>query len=166
MRRRTIKAALLYLLFIILALTLSWWIAGEYYKPYPPATPTINYWPTRIAATPAQPVATATHSTPIQPTIGYTETLPSPTATVTSTPAPPTYTPTTTPIPVMYRINNDKEPRCVTYFIRPWGIKKIGRCWLYQRVREPTPTPTICIDCGYSTTKTPQFKVDIITGTQ
>ena len=91
MRRRTIKAVLLYLLFILLVLVLAWWIAGDIYKPYPPATPTPTpgYWPTRITAT-IIPSATATEVivTPIQPTIGYTATPYEPPVTVTSTPEP------------------------------------------------------------------------------
>ena len=90
-RRRQRKAVLLYLLFILLVLVLAWWMAGDYYKPYPPATPTPTpgYWPTRITAT-IIPSATATEVivTPIQPTIGYTALPYEPPVTVTSTPEP------------------------------------------------------------------------------
>jgi hypothetical protein len=66
-------------------------MAGDYYKPYPPATPTPTpgYWPTRVTAT-IVPSATPTKIivTPIQPTIGYTATPYEPPVTVTSTPEP------------------------------------------------------------------------------
>lgn len=142
-RRRQRKAVLLYLLFILLVLVLAWWMAGDYYKPYPPATPTPTpgYWPTRITAT-IIPSATITEVivTPIQPTIGYTETPMQPTVTTTHTPTitatlilPTIPAPTETPMPILYTIVKDKQSVCVTYFIRPWGVKIIPRCWTYRR---------------------------------
>ena len=168
MRRRNDKSVLVFILFILAVLVLAWWIAGELYRPYPPAaTPTTGYWPTRITAT-IVPSATPTRVivTPIQPTIGYTETPMQPPVTVTPAPTfTPTLTATSTPIPILYSIDKDKETWCVTYFIRPWGIKKIDRCWTYQRVKDATPTP--CWDCIIwwpPIPKTPPFPVVTFTG--
>lgn len=144
-RRRQRKAVLLYLLFILLVLVLAWWMAGDNYRPYPPATPTPGYWPTRVTAT-IVPSATPTKviHTPIQPTYAVTPTSaePSPTAEETHTPVPifsPTLT--VTPIPILYTIVKDKQTVCMTYFIRAWGVKAIPRCWQYERNRAVIPTP-------------------------
>lgn len=156
--RRVVRAIIV----ILLVLVLAWWIAGELYQPYPPqATPTPGYWPTRITAT-IVPSATPTRviHTPIQPTIGYTETpmqppvtitpIPTFTSTLISTPiSAPTYTPTPqiteTPTVILYNIVKDKEYDCITYFIRPWGIKAIYRCWQPAWWRLPFEPPSIFI---------------------
>jgi len=143
-KRRVIVAFLIVLLVVLLA----WWIGEGIYKPYPPATPTVTpgYWPTRVTAT-IVPSATPTKivHTPIQPTIGYTIT---PTVfatsenTATATPQP---TETITPMPLVYPIQKSIEYECVTYFIRPWGVKKINRCWHPEERKLTTPIP--CWDC-------------------
>lgn len=149
MRRRNDKSVLVFILFILVVLVLAWWIAGDYYKPYPPATPTATpgYWPTRVTAT-IVPSATPTRVivTPIQPTIEYTATPYEPPVTVTSTPVPVyTDTPTITPLPILYNSDKDKETLCTTYFIRPWGIKRIDRCWQPAWWRLPFIPPSIWI---------------------
>ena len=138
MRRRTFKAVLLYLLFILLVLVLAWWMAGDYYKPYPPATPTptLGYWPTRITAT-IIPSATTTEVivTPIQPTIGYTATPYEPPVTVTATPEP-TFTQEVTATPVFaYAIQ--KRIDCEMIIFRNERIIHYIWCKVFGKDRPP-----------------------------
>jgi len=124
MRKTNYPLVVAYIVFILAVLLLAWWIAGDYYKPYPPATPTATpgYWPTRVTAT-IVPSATATKvvHTPIQPTIGYTATPTvlitiENTATPENTVAPQpnaTFTPvlisTSTSAPLVYAIQKSIE---------------------------------------------------------
>jgi len=168
--RRGYKHRVIVVFWIILVVLLvAWWIGEGIYKPYPPPTPTATgYWPTRITAT-IVPSATPTKvvPTPIQPTIGYTATPYEPPVTVTATPTVLiTIKNTATPIPIVYPIQKSIEYECVTYFIRPWGIKKVSRCWLPPIAL----TPTMCADCVIwwpPIPLTPPFTVmPIPTGTQ
>lgn len=154
MRQRYKRKTIIIFWIILLVLVLVWWIGGEIYNPYPPSTPTPGYWPTRVTAT-IVPSATPTEviHTPIQPTIGYTATPYEPPVKITNTPVPPTFTPVListatsapTPVPILYKSVEDKEYTCVTYFIRPWGIKTIYRCWQPAWWRLPFVPPSIFI---------------------
>ena len=111
---------LMYIIFIVAALWLAWWVAGEYYKPYPPATPTPTYWPTRATST-IVPSVTPTEviHTPVQPTIGYTETPYEPPVTITNTPQPiSTFTPMPTGTPVAYAYPIQKYIECQMWVFR------------------------------------------------
>jgi len=131
------------IVWIIVVLFIAWWIGGEYYKPYPPptqaVTPTRTSQPTWTATNipTDQPTATPTASPTNQPTDQPTATqTPTPTDQPTIQPVE-TATPTATTLPILYDSVEDKEYECMTFYIRPWGIKVIYRCWLPQ----PTATP-------------------------
>ena len=149
MRRTNYPLVVAYIVFILAVLLLAWWIAGDYYKPYPPATPTASpgYWPTRITAT-IVPSATPTKvvHTPIQPTIGYTatptvlitiENTPTPENTSTSQPAI-----TATPIPVVYPAQITKEYACEMWLFRGVKVFHYIRCMFIEPRQKISPIRT------------------------
>jgi len=145
MRKTNYPLVVAYIVFILAVLLLAWWIAGDFYKPYPPATPTpTTYWPTRVTAT-IVPSATPTKviHTPIQPTIGYTATPIEPPVTVTSTPIPPTYTPTMTPtmtptqVTYMYPIHISREYACEMWLFRGNRVVHYLHCRLLLPLTGP-----------------------------
>ena len=133
MRRNHKPRVIWSIVWIIVLLFFTWWIAGDYYRPYPPPTQI----PTRtVAATWTSPVHTPTErpteTQVIPPTDRPTETqAPPPTQTPTALPVITQPQATETPGPaILYETVEDKDTLCVTYFIRPWGIKKIYRCYV------------------------------------
>lgn len=141
--RRHRKKPYMFLFLLLLLLVVAWWISGEIYKPYPPATPTITpgFWPTRVTAT-IVPSATPTAAihTPVQPTIGYTETPIIPPVTVTSTPIPqPTIT--ATPIPVVYPAQIQQDYECELWIFRGSRVLHYIRCRLLEPRHRISPVP-------------------------
>ena len=146
MRKTNYPLVVAYIVFILAVLLLAWWIAGDYYKPYPPATPTATqgYWPTRITAT-IVPSATPTKviHTPIQPTIGYTETPVVPPVTVTPEPSA-TFTPvlisTATQAPLVYGVQKTIE--CEMMIFRGRLVIYYPYCRIIERRTLATRLPS------------------------
>ena len=168
MRRTNYPLVVAYIVFILAVLLLAWWIAGDYYKPYPPATPTASpgYWPTRITAT-IVPSATPTKvvHTPIQPTIGYTAT-PTVLITIENTPTPEntmTPVPSETPVPVVYAIQKSIE--CEMMIFRGRLVIYYPYCRIIERRTLATRLPSED-DAIWSPPipKTPPYPVATFTG--
>lgn len=135
--RGTYRASVIFVVvFIIAMLVFAWWASGEIYHPRPTKT---VVWPTRVTAT-SWEVATVTPRPMVTATV-----IPSSTSTLTFTPTliwTATQAPMATSTPILYAVVEDKETDCMTYFIRPWGIKMIPRCWLpQQQIIGFTPSP-------------------------
>ena len=138
--RRGYKCRVIVAIWIVLVVLLvAWWIGESIYKPYPPATPTPGYWPTRITAT-IVPSATPTEviNTPIQPTIGYTATPYEPPVTVTATPTVLiTIKNTATPIPIVYPIQKSIDYECEMWLFKGNMVIHLPWCRDYEVILLP-----------------------------
>ena len=138
--RRGYKCRVIVAIWIVLVVLLvAWWIGESIYKPYPPATPTPGYWPTRITAT-IVPSATPTEviHTPIQPTIGYTATPYEPPVTVTATPTVLiTIKNTATPIPIVYPIQKSIDYECEMWLFKGNMVIHLPWCRDYEVILLP-----------------------------
>lgn len=116
-------------------------MAGYYYKPYPPATPTPTpgYWPTRVTAT-IVPSATPTKVivTPIQPTYPPSTATPyQPPVTVTATPEP-TFTAVLTSTPTLASLYPiQKSIDCEMIIFRGGKVIHYIWCKVFGKDRPP-----------------------------